>query len=340
MHIEVIQLKPSSDLAAIAAKSAAPNAIALNDANKNYLWAISESRSYVLSGIAASKNEVKRIAEQFGLDERLDYKLASNENLISFAGSKYPIISSIKRQSGLYTIAIWHTTFDYLLGSDPLIYAHEIPEPSLSDYINQYRRESYHLSSDYVKSYIRREEAKRKFATPAQTTSAIEVGFVYANHNEPSYERKTNWQRHRIIKVTDQTIFIDRYAFTGKDYLRSGWQGMILFATMLDRESVEKDHCYYHQTHQMHYYTEKQARRRARKLFIDGGVFTETILELPDDAIAWALKMLDIEHWPATYEAIKSAFARKAMLHHPDRGGTHIMFVNCISARELLFDQL
>lgn len=320
--------------------------------NGKYLWSIIEG---VISGIAETKREVERIAEQYGLEVDFHIRCDNNEDFINHVrhrSSKAPVVSYIKRQSGKYTLAAWHNRIDYLSVMEPFAFEDHYSEATLqaaaiayggpkSPFVG-YRADGTPVmlfGSHAITNYIRRKEAERKFSTPSTSTTAGKIEFVYANHNE-GVTHRTNWQRHRIIKTTDQTIFVDRYPFCGTSYLRSGWRAMVVYANMLDRESMEQELCFYHRDRKIHFYTERKAKRKCRRFFVKGGVFSDDVLELPPDGVGWALKLLGIAQWPATVEAIKKAFARSAMKHHPDRGGTHHMFISCMAAREFLMDQI
>lgn len=305
-----------------------------------YLWAIYGGfRLPILSGVAGNKREVERIAEQYGLNSDIDYKIRNNEDLVELVRSEHPVASYLKRQSGKYTLATWNSSLDYLIGLDPVVFEDYHSEQSLSDAIAYYGDGNQYASlGEFITNYIRRKEALRKFSTPSNSLTTGKIEFVYANHNEGSY--RADWKRHRIIKQTDQTLFVDRYPFCGKSYLRNGWQAMVVYAAMLDRAAMEKEQRFYHGTHRMHFYTDRQARKRCRRHFIKGGAFTEEVLELPKDDIGWALKLLGVAPWPAIAADIKKAFSRAAMIHHPDRGGTHQMFIDCMVAKEFLMDQV
>lgn len=325
---------------------------------KPYLWAIYSGicgYGLLLSGLADTECEVKRIAEQYGLKADFRMRCENNKDFvesirhpISKAASEAPVVSYIKRQSGKYTLAAWNNWIDYLIGLEPIAFEDHDSEQSLNAAIHLYGKglKDYQFLgvlanhwSGYITNYIRRKEAQRKFATPSSSATTGNVEFVYVNHNEGSY--RADWKRHRIIKTTDQHIFVDRYPFCGKGYLRSGWRAMVVYATMLDRASMEKEQCFYHKTYRRTFYTEKQAKKRCRKFFIKGGAFTERVIELPINDLAWALKLLGIEAWPAMAAAIKKAYARAVMKHHPDRaGGTHQGFLDCTDARDFLMDQV
>jgi len=325
---------------------------------KPYLWAIYSGicgSDLLLSGLADTKREVERIADQYGL--KADFRLGceNNKDFVGFfrnPNSKAPVVSYIKRQSGKYTLAAWHNLIDCMIGAEPFAFEDHDSEDALqtaavayggakSPFIGYWADGTLSMcfGSHEITNHIRRKEAQRKFATPSSSTTTGNVEFVYVNYNEGSY--RSDWKRHRIIKTTDQHIFVDRYPFCGKGYLRSGWRAMVVYATILDRESMENEQCFYHKTYRRTFYTEKQAKKRCRKFFIKGGAFTERVVELPRDDLSWALKLLGVAPWPAMSEAIKKAYARAVMKHHPDRaGGTHQGFIDCTDARDFLMDMI
>lgn len=313
---------------------------------KPYLWAIYVGSDLLLSGLSNTKREVERIAEQYGLEADFRIRSDNNEDFVeSIRHSKYPVISYIKRQSGKYKLAAWNNWIDYLIGLEPISFEDHDSEQSLNTAINLYGKglQDYKFVgvltnywSGYITNYIRRKEAQRKFVAPSSATTTRNIEFVYVNRNEGNY--RSDWKRHRIIKTTDKHIFVDRYPFCGKGYLRSGWRAMVVYAAMLDREIMEKEQCYYHKTYRRTFYTEKQAKKRCRKFFIKGGAFAEEVVELPEGELDWALKLLGIAPWPAMIDAIKKAFSRAAMIHHPDRGGTHQGFIDCTNAKDFLMD--
>lgn len=322
---------------------------------KPYLWAIYGGSDLLLSGLADTKREVEMISEQYGLD--VDFRIRSDNNedfieSIRHSRSKAPVVSYIKRQSGKYTLAAWHNWIDYLIGSEPFAFEDHYSEAELqksaiayggakSPFIGYWADGilSICFGGHEITNYIRRKEAQRKFSTLSISTVTGNIEFVYVNHNEGSY--RADWKRHRIIKTTDQHIFVDHYPFCGKGYLRSGWRAMVVYATMLNRVSMEKEQCFYHKTYQRTFYTEKQAKKRCRKFFMKGGVFSDEVIELPKDDLAWAMKLLDIETWPEMVESIKKAYSRAVMKHHPDRaGGSHQGFLNCTLAKDFLMDQV
>lgn len=323
-----------------------------------YLWAIYSGifgSDLLLSGLADTRREVERIAEQYGLEADFRIRCENNKDFVESVrdkSSRYPLVSHIKRQSGKYTLAAWHSWIEYLSGFEPFAFEDIYSDESLkSNTVNYYGDGSPFVGYDHdgiahtfcssyaITHYIRRKEAQRKFSTPSSSTATWNVEFVYVNHNEGSY--RSDWKRHRVIKTTDQHIFVDRYPFCGKGYLRSGWRAMVVYTTMLDRASMEKEQCFYHKTYRRTFYTEKQAKKRCRKFFIKGGAFTERVAELPRDDLAWALKLLGVAQWPAMSEAIKKAYARAVMKHHPDRaGGTHQGFLDCTDAKDFLMDMI
>jgi len=322
-----------------------------------YLWAIYGGRDLMLSGLANTQREVELVAEQYGLQIDFRPKAEDNEDFVYTAKSKssrYPLISSIKRQSGKYTLAAWHSWVEYVAGIEPFAFEDHDSEESLKAKAIAYSGEKNpyvikdhdgieHINNNSyaITNYIRRKEAQRKFATPSSSTTTGNVEFVYANYNLHRYAgNKSDWKRHRIIKKTDKHIFIDRYPFCGKGYLRSGWRAMVVFSSMLDRAELEKERSVEHKASGLHFYSDKNARRTCKQHFIEGGAFNNPVIELPVDEVGWAQKFLGIINWPATFEEIKKAYGRAAMKHHPDRGGTHQGFIECGEARDFLMDMI
>lgn len=313
-----------------------------------YLWAIGVTQLLnhppLLSGIAQTLKEAIRFANQFGfanVDTNSHNK--ANTLLREFVACNAPIVSKLKRQSGDYALATWTDRLHYLCGADPIFYSDHVDPPRIMDLIikygdgNPFAAES---SGEFIRNYIRKCEALRKIGRihSGINHSVLQIEFVHADHNESDRStKKKYWQRHRIIKITDKYVFIDAYPFFGRTYLRQGWQARIIYMRTLDREIFERDGEYYHRSIHTTFYSEKTVKKRRWKCRLND-VEENIVIELPAHDFDWAMKILSIDVWPTTVSAIKKAFARKALQHHPDRGGSATEFIRCKVAREFLLD--
>lgn len=315
-----------------------------------YLWGIGVSlgdlltHPPLLSGISQTLKEAIRFAEQFGF-QNVDTSPSNETNkaLIRLAKCDSPLVSKMKRQSGCYALAAWENHINYLIGNEPIFYSDHIRQEELPELILKYGNDNpyaAHWNGDFIRHYIRKREALRKMGAIAKSVDNIahQVEFVHADHNEcHGYTKKKDWQRHRIVKITDKYIFIDSYPFFGKAYLRQGWQARIMFMRTLNREIFERDGEYYHRTSRTTYYSEKTVRKRRWKCKLNDQD-ENIVIELPKNDLDWAINLLEIHKWPATIAIIKRAFVKKAMEHHPDRGGDAKEFIKCKTAREFLLD--
>lgn len=314
-----------------------------------YLWGIgyiSEdflNHPPLLSGTSHTLREVINFADQFGfLGIDTDPENPLNKALRKFATCDEAVISKLKRGADDYDIAVWRDRLSYLSGERPTLYSDHINERDLSDLVLKHGRGNHFASDgngDFIRHHIRKREALRKIgAIPSAASLASMVEFVHADHNESNRSTKRkNWQRHRIIKITDKYIFIDHYPFFGKSYLRQGWHAMIVFARMLDRSIFERDGQYYHRPSLTTFYSEEIVKKRGWKCKAND-VEENIVIELPIGDLDWALRQLGITEWPTTIFAIKKAFAAQAIKHHPDKGGNAAEFIKCKAAREFLLD--
>ncbi|NYT68769.1 hypothetical protein [Pusillimonas noertemannii] len=249
------------------------------------------------------------------------------------------LVSSLRRSSGRHFLVAWETRIHYLMGLPPVF---EVDGLGLADLHK--RQEETGVAPDvsgYARAYLRRKEAEAAFcAPPGLDAEAIVPEFVYADHNEKYISTAPNWKRHRVVRKTPQTIFVDRFAYCTGEHMRRGWQAGVIYTAMIERAVFEETGRYYHQTLKAHFVHEPIARARAKALFRPGGRFSEPVLDLPAGDIQWAMGVLGVEAWPVTTGAVKKAFAKAAMLHHPDRGGHARAFIECRAARNLLLSRL
>ena len=325
-----------------------PHQILASTPHSPYLWAIGVSQLInhppLLSGIARTLGEAIHFANQFGFTN-IDTNSCNQANtaLREFISCNTPIVSKLKRQSGYYALAAWQNRAHYLIGTEPAFYSDHLDPSSITEIILKYGNNNpfaAESNGEFIRNHIRKREAMRKIgAIPRNTDNfASKVEFVHADHNEQNYStNKKNWQRHRIIKVTDKSVFIDSYPFFGKAYLRQGWQSRIIYMRTLDREIFERDGEYYHRSSHTTFYSEKTVKKRRWKCKLND-VDENIVIELPAHDFDWAMKILGIDAWPVTIKVIKRAFAKKSLQHHPDRGGSGTEFIKCMAAREFLLD--
>lgn len=314
-----------------------------------YLWGIGHisedflNHPPLLSGTGRTLKEVINFAGQFGfcgIDASPENPL--NKALRKFAAHGGTVISKMKRGSDDYATAVWRDRLSYLTDEHPTFYSDHVNERDLSDLVLRYGNGNPFASEgngDFIRHHIRKREALRKIGTMQKTgSSALKVEFVHADHNESNRSTKQkNWQRHRIIKITDKHIFVDHYPFFGKSYLRQGWHAMIVFARILDRSIFERDGQYYHRPSLTTFYSEGIVKKRGWKCKVNDAE-ENIVIELPAGDLDWAMRQIGITEWPTTISAIKKAFAAQAMKHHPDKGGNASEFIKCKAAREFLLD--
>ncbi|AEJ01231.1 heat shock protein DnaJ domain protein [Nitrosomonas sp. Is79A3] len=329
-------------------EGANPHQILASTSHTLYLWAIGVTQLInhppLLSGTARTLGEAIHFATQFGFTNvDTNSRNQANTALREFISCNTPIVSKLKRQSGDYALAAWHNRIHYLMGAEPAFYSDHIDPSSITEIILEYGNNNpfaAESNGEFIRSYIRKREAMRKIgAIPCNTDDFVsKIEFVHADHNEQDYStNKKNWQRHRIIKVTDKYVFIDSYPFFGKAYLRQGWQARIIYMRILDREIFERDGEYYHRPSHATFYSEQTVKKRRWKCRLND-LEENIVIELPSNDIDWAMKVLGIDAWPTTISVIKKAFVKKSFITHPDKGGSNKDFIQCRSARDFLLD--
>jgi hypothetical protein len=318
-----------------------------------YLWGLWDiypgfdvSRPPILSGIARSKDEVINIAGQYGLDKNVDFSHKSyiNRNLKEMSECRNrQVISFIKRAADRYYLAVWNSMWHYLIGEDPIFEADGIDGNELKAHLLKLSGCDDHTgwrSSGYLRNYIRKREAIRKFAASSNRSGdAVLIDFLYTN--ESYWGNSKTWLRHRIVKKTKDNIFIEKWPYHGNCYLKTGWQAMILYTIIIDRKEMDETGQFHHKSiHRTFYTRDAIPKRRHKRPIIEEESFDESIVEVPLNDVQWAMSILKIDSWPTTSDEIKKAFARAAMRHHPDKGGDAKVFIKCKAARELLLDRI
>lgn len=311
-----------------------------------YLWAVWDiypghdvRRPPLFSGVEPDASGLLRRHSQFDIRVGDDDNHHFNERLREMARRPGLLVSSLQRTPRRYFLAAWETALHYLMGASPVIEVDGLDLDGLRTHLEAVGAASD--ASGYARAYLRRKEAHAAFvAPPGHVAEAIIPEFVYADHNEKYIATAPNWKRHRVVRKTIQTIFIDRFAYCSNEHMRRGWQAGVIYTAMIDRAAFEETGRYYHQTLKTHFVHEPIARARAKALFRPGGRFSEPVLDLPESDIQWAMSVLGLEAWPVPVGAVKKAFAKAAMLHHPDRGGHARTFIECRAARNLLLSRL
>ena len=311
-----------------------------------YLWAVWDiypghdvRRPPLFSGIEPDASGLLRRHAQFDIRVGDGDNHPFNERLQELSRQQGALVSSVRRSSGHYFLVAWESALHYLMGLPPFIEEDELKYSDLEARLGEIQASQD--VSGYARAYLRRKDAQAAYCTGAGLSSqAIIPEFVYADHNEKYIHTAPNWKRHRVVRKTEKTIFIDRFAYCTNEHMRRGWQASVIYTAMIDRAIFEETGRYYHQTLKTHFVHEPIVRARAKALFSPGGRFSEAVLDLPESDIQWAIGVLGIDSWPATAGAIKKAFAKAAMLHHPDRGGHAKAFIECRAARGLLLSRL
>lgn len=311
-----------------------------------YLWAVWDiypsadvQRPPLFSGVEPDAHGLLRRHAQYDIRVGDCDTHHFNDRLRELARQPGVLASCFQRASGRYFLAAWETTLHYLIGMPPISEADGLCRAGLCERLNALG--ATQQPAGYARAYIRRKEAEAAFCAPqGQATEALVLEFVYADHNEKYIHTAANWKRHRVTKKTDKTIFVDRFPYCVNEHLRRGWQAGVIYTAMIDRAMFEGTGRFYHRTLKTHFVNEPAARARAKALFMAGGRFSETILDLPESDIAWALGVLGLAGWPVSVRNIKQAFAKAAMRHHPDRGGNAKLFIESRAARNLLLARL
>lgn len=325
---------------------AAPGEI--KPAATSFLWAIWDIyptqdvyRPPILSGIEQSLSGLMERAKQYDIRGAENTSPEFNSRLFALTAEHQPVASVLNRSSGTCYLVIWGSMVKYLSGSQPVLERDGISIAQAKSIASEAGVNSPFISSSYARMQIRRNEAIRRHKeSPGTQGSAIIQEFLYADHNEKYIGGKSNWKRHRVVRKTPDTIFVDRHPYCTQEHLRRGWQAHIIFTAMIDRSGLEAEGKYYHRTLRTHFFTEKIARSRAGRLFDDGGPFFDPILDLPTNEIQWACGALGLKSWPCSQDTVKRSFARAAMIHHPDRGGDARRFIECKAARGILLSRL
>jgi len=323
---------------------------------KGYLWALWDIwpsgdvyRPPYLSGIVKHKDEVLEIASQYTLDNEVNFVNDDEFNwlLTRQFKSLLPVVSYIKKGKDNYFLSIWGTPFHYLSNMSPSLLKENITEEQLKEIASIYIPEGYSLNpnSGYAKGYIKRRAAyKKSTATPISAGNATFIEFLYSPEEEwMVLECRWVWQRHRVVKKTERFIYVEKAPYKGGGTIKSGWQSYISATCRIDRKILEEQQSFWHKPTCKTFTTLSYNKKLKNTKFVDefesSDDFDDYVIELPESEIAWAVKMLDIS-WPETKQVIKKTFASRAIIHHPDKGGSGQRFAEYKRARDLLIDNL
>ncbi|MGZ8095615.1 MAG: hypothetical protein ACXWUD_05155 [Methylosarcina sp.] len=280
----------------------------------------------------------------------------------SITYGKYPIFSFIKRLPGKYFLCVWENNIQYLYHLEPPIKKDHISKQEVleiskdygfsEDNYQEYLSKKESWNAVFIRTYIRRLEAQRKFNKPKDNSDFVFVEFLYSPEWEWMLARKRwVWRRHRIVKKTEKTVFVERDPYQGSSFVTTGWQAFVVYTFMLNRAELEANHQYHHKTYHKTFFEKCVVPELNHKRFIgydlfdesyfEGEYSTDDVIEIPVNGIQWALDDLNITHWPITKEQINKIYKRLAMKFHPERkGGSHKAMVRINVARDFLLGEL
>jgi len=313
-----------------------------------FVWAIMDKSPPAKSGVVTSHSELVEIATDNGISG-----FANQYQLDEFAGlvnCDYILISHMKRPNDLYSVCVWKNTLEYLCDIPPFLLQENITKDKLTEILLTYGGEwSGMWKGGYIRNYIRRREAKRKLLTQKTGEfSPVFVEFVYSPENTWFIQRnRWVWLRHRIVKKTSKTIFVEEQSYHGSSFLKSGWQAFIVYTVMIDRQTFETEHEFTHHSRRKTFYDIGGAPEVKSKRFVgfqndlDNEFDTDDVIELPINGVQWALNILKIDKWPTTKEAIKKAYNTLSIRFHPDKeGGSHQSMVLLNRAKDFLISEV
>ncbi|KJV08059.1 J domain-containing protein [Methylocucumis oryzae] len=316
--------------------------------NLGYLSKHDVYRPPILSGLVYGQPSVVNIAKQYCMDGLIIFNNNHHANQLLLEFSKYNsgIISYAKKGIDKYDLAIWTNRLHYLCNIEPIFERRNLTENELHTLLieKQGFSEQNYLSG-YVINYIRKKEAIKRFKTKPQKSDIFIIEFIYKVRNKNHYEKQT-WYRHRIIKKTKSNIFVELFPYCGCSYLKQGWQSQISYAFMVKRDDFEKNgYAAYSNGYML--YSKSEFEKIKHTIKDDDAKFNAKldddiydVVEIPINNIQWAMDILGITKWPETIEAIKKAFVKASLKHHPDRGGIADMFIKSKAARDVLLDAL
>jgi hypothetical protein len=313
------------------------------------VWAILDRFPPAKSGVARTLNELIDIANANGIDRFAEqYKL---DEFSKFAHRTHRILSQMKRPDGLYSLCIWENNLQYLCDVPPAIAREGIALEELNSILNTFGENFISCCGQggYIRNYIRRREAKRKLSTSRPNNGGpVFVEFLYSPENTWFVPRKRwVWQRHRIVKKTPKTIFIEEDPYQGSSYLKTGWQAFVIYTVMIDRAALEADHEFFHHSRRKTFYEKCAAPELQKIRFIEISDFDDPffdqndddVIEIPLNSVQWATEALQIR-WPAAEDEIKKAFNIISIKQHPDKGGDTSAWKLAKRARDFLIHTL
>jgi hypothetical protein len=315
------------------------------------VWAVLDRFPPAKSGIARTLNELIEIANAHGIDRFAEqHKL---DEFGKFVHRTHRLISHMKRQDGLYSLCVWENNLQYLCDAPPAIAREGVTHEELNAILNGIGESfiSSYGQGGYIRNYIRRREAKRKLSTPKLNSSEpVFVEFLYSPENTWFVPRKRwVWRRHRVVKKTAKTVFIEEEPYQGASYLKSGWQAFIVYTIMIDRAALEANQQFHHRSRRKIFYEKCAAPELKVIHFIDFrdvdddpffDQYDDDVIEIPLNGIQWATDALGISNWPVPIEEIKKAFNLISIKQHPDKGGDAAAWKLAKRARDFLIDIL
>lgn len=324
-----------------------------------YLWAIWDGpptlRCPILWGTENSREAITKVATQYGLDTKINYESGSDisyhvkqngfSGVLEFLATRKDHLISYVKKRDKYIIGAWVNELHFLCDDPPILLVYGIDKQKKDELVIKLSDGNPYAASEkgsYLKRYITKREALRKIGLPSKkSTVAAQVEFIYADHRENFYRSKPLWRKHRIVKTTKDSIFIERFPFHGGySYLVQGWQSRVIHTIILKRHELEVDGVFYHISYRTTFYTRDAAKKEAPSFFNGGNSDESIIYELPTNSLQWALSILELDNIPIGASEVKKAFRVAAMKHHPDRGGNAEMFVKCKAACEFLIETI
>lgn len=304
-----------------------------------FIWAITDKHPPVKSGAVPTKTDLLEIARQHSIKGFADkYYLDQFDAVVHW---NFPLISHMKRPDGRHSAAVWGNHLQYLCNLEPLLIWEGIDDDELL-FVKLTYGEGYWAGSGnggYIRNYIRRREAKRKLSHQKKSGygGPIFVEFLYSPESTWFIPRnRWVWRRHRIVRKTEKTIFIEESPYQGKAYLKTGWQAFIVCTVMIDRTELESNQYFHHRSRHKTFYTKIGAPELKNKKFIGTGnsgsdwfddvdyVETDDVVEIPENDHQWAMATLGVTQWPITRDEIRRVYKAKAQRFHPDKtGGDH-----------------
>ena len=249
-----------------------------------------------------------------------------------------PFFSKFKNGK-YYFIVVWSSPLSFLKNEDP-IYLNkkattEIYEQCLQDFeigtaINN------QATGSHAKYFARKLAAinNEKYRKKSNDIDLLE--FLYTSDLPYDWEKKKNWFRHRIIKKTEKSIFVERLPFTGGRKLPHDWRKNVIFSARLNREKLEDEGVIYSKTFQSWFCTRKrmdeqmERDKKSSKSWDD-----EIVIEYPEDRISWALQVYGLTTTVSKPE-LRKLFNIAVKVHHPDVGGKHKDFIRVKEAYDIL----